>query len=240
MNDSRSQILRMVRLALATPTHLSHSVPPGAQLNIRNLFASSAEPGSLVDRFRKEFERVSGEIILSSDAFAAVDAILRFIEKEGVGSVVISHHEICHRLSLLEQLSAALPQVKFLTENINSEDSFQRARLKDQMSRVPLSITGIDYLIADIGTMVTIAHPQASRQISLLPQIHMVLATPDQIRLNMAELFEEIRAQHGERLPGSAITLITGPSRSADIEKVLIKGVHGPTRLVAVLIDRLE
>jgi L-lactate dehydrogenase complex protein LldG len=52
----------------------------------------------------------------------------------------------------------------------------------------------------------------------------------------MAELFLRIGEEYGENLPGSALTLITGPSRTADIEKVLIKGVHGPTRLLVILL----
>ena len=75
------------------------------------------------------------------------------------------------------------------------------------------------------------------REISLLPTAHLVVATPDQIYPNMAELFREIHEKHGTTLPGSALTLITGPSRTADIEKVLIKGVHGPTRLLAIVLD---
>jgi L-lactate dehydrogenase complex protein LldG len=202
--------------------------------------ASVQRCDSLLARFQEEFERVSGELVFCPDAFAAVDSIRVFIERGGFESVVVSQHEICRRLSLVERLSAALSQVRFLTEYIDSENPFERARLKEQIAGIPLSITGIDYLIADTGTLVTIAHPQASRQISLLPTIHMVLATSDQIRPNMGELFEEIQQKYEETLPGSALTLITGPSRTADIEKVLIKGVHGPTRLVAVIVDKLN
>jgi L-lactate dehydrogenase complex protein LldG len=52
----------------------------------------------------------------------------------------------------------------------------------------------------------------------------------------MAELFKHIWEKHRDALPGSALTLITGPSRTADIEKVLIRGVHGPTRLLAIIL----
>jgi L-lactate dehydrogenase complex protein LldG len=237
LNTSRVEILKKIRLALAKPATEALSEPSVRNPENQRLFVAPPRYDSLRARFQEEFERVSGELLLCSHESAALDSIRGFIEKEGFQSVVVSQHEICQRLKLVERLSAALPQVRFLAEHIDSEDSYERAQLKEQIARVPLSITGVDYLIADTGTLVTIAHPQASRQISLLPTVHMVLATPDQIRSNMIELIEEIQQKYGESLPGSAITLITGPSRTADIEKVLIKGVHGPTRLVAMIVE---
>ena len=105
------------------------------------------------------------------------------------------------------------------------------------IEQTPLAITGADFLIADIGAIVEISGNQSSRQLSLLPTVHLVVATPDQIRTNMAELLGEIRSRYPDRLPGSSLTFITGPSRTADIEKVLIKGVHGPTRLLLYLVE---
>jgi L-lactate dehydrogenase complex protein LldG len=130
-----------------------------------------------------------------------------------------------------------MPEIQFVAESIDGKNAFERKRLKETLSGVELSITGVEYLIADTGTLVTLASPRASRQMSLLPTVHLTLATTDQIYPNMAELFRHIQELHDNDLPGSALTLITGPSRTADIEKTLIKGVHGPMRLLAIVLD---
>jgi L-lactate dehydrogenase complex protein LldG len=218
MNGSRAEILGRIRLALSNPALEHHHGHQPEITDIRKLFASDYEHGSLLERFRKEFTRVSGEMAVCSDADSVVDAIKDLIQSANLGTVAISQHAVCRRLQI-------------------GEKSFERSRLREKLSDVELSITGAEYLIADIGTIITVSNPQASREISLLPTTHLVVATPDQIYPNMAELFREIHEKHGTTLPGSALTLITGPSRTADIEKVLIKGVHGPTRLLAIVLD---
>ena len=240
MNDSRAQILRRILRALPKsdqerrPDHISPGVGPSSLLGTAQDFST------LVKKFQREFEQTGAEMRVCSNEPCAIEFIRRFIEEKGFQTVAISRHKICLRLNLVERLSEKLPRTRFFTEGIDSENPYERARLKEQMARVPLSITGIEYLIAETGTLVAWSHPEASRQISLLPEVHIALATIDQIRPNLSELFAEIQAKYGANLPGSAITLITGPSRTADIEKVLIKGVHGPTQLVAVLLENLE
>jgi L-lactate dehydrogenase complex protein LldG len=237
MNGSRAEILGRIRLALSNPALEHHHGHQPEITDIRKLFASDYEHGSLLERFRKEFTRVSGEMAVCSDADSVVDAIKDLIQSANLGTVAISQHAVCRRLQIGEKLRAELPQIQFISEEMDSENSFERSRLREKLSDVELSITGAEYLIADIGTIITVSNPQASREISLLPTTHLVVATPDQIYPNMAELFREIHEKHGTTLPGSALTLITGPSRTADIEKVLIKGVHGPTRLLAIVLD---
>ncbi|HVN78247.1 MAG TPA: lactate utilization protein [Terriglobia bacterium] len=240
MTDSRTQVLRKVRQALTTfdqRARPQHTMPDADR---QGLFASARHFDSLVKKFQEELERAGGEVRICSDGLCAVELIKSCIEKEGFQTVAVSRHKICLELNLVSRLADRLPEVRCLVEGIDSENPYARDRLKEQMARVPLSITGIEYLIADTGTIVAVAQPVASRHISLLPEVHMVLATVDQIRPNLSDLFAEIQAQSGANLPGSAITLITGPSRTADIEKVLIKGVHGPTRLVVVLVEKFE
>jgi len=237
MNGSRTEILGRIRRALASPPLEHHHGHQPETTDIRKLFASDYQDPLLVERFRTEFSRVSGETAVCTDSESVIDTIRDLIQSSNFATVAISQHPLCRRLQLEEKLKAELPQIHFVNETMDSESSFERSQLRERLSRVELSVTGTEYLIADIGTVVTLSNPQASREISLLPAAHLVLATPDQIYPNMAELFREIHEKHGDTLPGSALTLITGPSRTADIEKVLVKGVHGPTRLLAIVFD---
>jgi len=236
MNGSRAEILGKVRLALAKPRREHHHGHQPVTSNLEELFASVSSRNSLVDKFRREFEPVGGEFYNCANGAVALQAIREVVISSGAKKVAISQHSICDRLDLIQKLPVELPDVQLLTEAIDSENPFDRARLRDALAQAHLSITGAEYLLAETGTIVMAAGRQASRQISLLPSIHLVLATPSQIYPNMADLFLEIQKRHGIDLPGSALTFITGPSRTADIEKVLIKGVHGPTRLVAIII----
>jgi L-lactate dehydrogenase complex protein LldG len=237
MNGSRTEILGRIRRALASPPLEHHHGHQPETTDIRKLFASDYQDSLLVERFRTEFSRVSGEMAVCTDSESVIDTIRDLIQSSNFATAAISQHPLCRRLQLEEKLKAALPEIYFVNETMDSESSVERSQLRERLSRVELSITGTEYLIADIGTIVTLSNPQASREISLLPAAHLVLATPDQIYPNMAELFREIHEKHGDTLPGSALTLITGPSRTADIEKVLIMGVHGPTRLLAIVFD---
>jgi len=237
MNGSRTEILGRIRRALASPPLEHHHGHQPEITEIRKLFASDYEISSTVERFKAEFSRVGGEAAVCAEPESAIDTIKDLIQSSSFQTVAVSGHALCRRFGLEERLKAELPQVHFVNEVLDSESWVERRQLRERLSHVDLSITGTDYLIADIGTIVTIANPQASREISLLPTAHLVLATPDQIYPNMAELFRAMHEEYGDTLPGSALTLITGPSRTADIEKVLIKGVHGPTRLMAIILD---
>jgi L-lactate utilization protein LutC len=237
MSGSRSEILGKIRRALVKPRAAHHHGHSPATSDLNALFASVGSRDRLVEKFQKEFELVSGEFHSRDGGTGVVQLLTQIIQSSASKKVAISQHGICKRLTIAKGLQAQLPDVNLLLEEIESENSFDRTHLRDAMAQVQLSITGAEYLIAESGTIVTVAGAQASRQISLLPSIHVVLAIPEQIFPNMADLFLEIQRVHGTKLPGSALTCITGPSRTADIEKVLIKGVHGPMRLVLIMIQ---
>ena len=236
MSGSRAEILGKIRRALVKPRAPHHHGHSPATSDLRKLFASVGSRDRLVEKFQKEFELVSGEFHFCESGTAVLQLLTQIIQSGASKHVAISQHGICKRLAVGEGLKAQLPDVNLLTEDIESENPFDRTRVRNSIAQVQLSITGTEYLVAESGTIVTVAGAQASRQISLLPSIHVVLATPEQIFPNLAELFLEIQRTHGTKLPGSALTCITGPSRTADIEKVLIKGVHGPMRLILLMV----
>ena len=86
------------------------------------------------------------------------------------------------------------------------------------------------YGLADTGSVVLAASPEEPRAASLLPEVHVSLLAEDRILPGLAELFEAL----GGGLP-SALAVVTGPSRSADIEQKLVVGVHGPGEVHVVL-----
>jgi L-lactate dehydrogenase complex protein LldG len=87
------------------------------------------------------------------------------------------------------------------------------------------------YGLADTGSVVLAAGPEEPRANSLLPDTHVTLLAEDRILPGLDELFAAV----GSDLP-SALAIVTGPSRSADIEQKLAVGVHGPREVHVVLI----
>jgi L-lactate dehydrogenase complex protein LldG len=93
-------------------------------------------------------------------------------------------------------------------------------------------VTRALYGLADTGSVVLAASPEEPRANSLLPAVHVSLLARDRILPGLAELFAAV----GGALP-SALAIVTGPSRSADIEQTLAIGVHGPGEVHVVLTE---
>ncbi len=106
--------------------------------------------------------------------------------------------------------------------------------LREACARVDVGITSADYALADTGTLVMIASPAEARLVSLVPPAHIAVVPAERVLTGLDELF----ALHP--LPAeetSSMVLITGPSRTADIEQILVRGVHGPGEIHVVVVD---
>lgn len=227
MNGSREVILSRIRRALLRPGtgHGQEQRSPNKDRSGPERVGSSR----LLKQFQEESARVGGEPRLCADIEEAVGGIQDLISVAGYRRVAVSNHAICRRRQLTQALSDRLPEVSIWSEEGNAESEGSRRRNSGQLAQADLSITGAEFLIAESGT-VLLTSTSSSRGISLLPTAHLVMATPDQIYPSLAAVFEQLGIAPEEgRLP-AALTLITGPSRTADIEKVLIKGAHGPVR----------
>lgn len=101
---------------------------------------------------------------------------------------------------------------------------------------VKLGITRCEYLIARLGTVMVSTAISPGRRMSVFPEIHIVVAYSSQLVPDLKDAFKEIKKKYEPEFP-SVISLITGPSRTADIEKTLVMGAHGPKELYVFLIE---
>ena len=227
MKGSRQLILSRIRRALLHP-----GAGPGREQSLPRRDNSETDGSGvsrLLEQFQEESAKVGGEPRLCADIEEALGGIQDLVAAAGYRRVAVSSHEICRRHRLAQQLGERLPEVRIRTEEGDANGSGSRRWNSGRLAEADLSITGAEFLIAESGT-VLLASDGSSRQISLLPTAHLVLATPDQVFPDLAAVFDELGTAPEEgRLP-AALTLITGPSRTADIEKVLIRGAHGPVR----------
>ena len=96
--------------------------------------------------------------------------------------------------------------------------------------------TVCDALIAQTGTVLLSARSAGGRALSVLPPHHVVVATRDQLVPDLPAAFEVLSRDYGGELP-SSLSFITGPSRTGDIERILVLGAHGPKRLTVLLVE---
>ena len=104
----------------------------------------------------------------------------------------------------------------------------------EALARAALGITAADLAVAETGSVAQFSRPWRPRSISLLPPCHLVILPADRIVPAFEDLFSRAVPELGGGSP--YLTLITGPSRTADIEKVLTVGVHGPGRVAVVVV----
>jgi L-lactate dehydrogenase complex protein LldG len=108
-----------------------------------------------------------------------------------------------------------------------------REELRELCATCDLGITSADYALADTGTLVMLSSPQEARMISLLPPAHLAIVPADRILGSLDELFTILPNPADQT---SSMVLITGPSRTADIEQILVRGVHGPGEITVVVV----
>ena len=143
-----------------------------------------------------------------------------------VGPLIAGKTAIASNASFLAQCGiTSLPGVR---SGITQVDD-----LRDLCASADFGITSADYALADTGTLIMLAGPQEARLVSLLPPAHIAVVPRDRILTGLDELLS-ILPRPAEQT--SSMVLITGPSRTADIEQILVRGVHGPGQITVVIV----
>lgn len=105
----------------------------------------------------------------------------------------------------------------------------------DSMQKLSVGITGCEFLVARLGSIMVSS--KNSRKLNVYPETHVVIAYVDQLVDDLKDAFAAIQKKYNAKLP-SMISVITGPSRTADIEKTLVMGAHGPKELFVILVEK--
>ena len=107
---------------------------------------------------------------------------------------------------------------------------------KNLLEKCDVGITECDALIAQTGSVVITSKSCGGRGLSVLPPHHIVLARQDQMVSGLPDAFALLRDRYGAAYP-SMISFITGPSRTGDIERILVLGAHGPKKLTILCLQ---
>ncbi|HEX7956014.1 MAG TPA: lactate utilization protein [Pyrinomonadaceae bacterium] len=210
----------------------------------------AAQADGLVSRFCDELEGVGGHVKRLRSAAEVTGYVARLLPTATDAAVAVSDSAAARRLGLREWLAerdvrvvrtlkefAATEFVPTNSARGGARDAGLMEQYKQTLLRASLGITSADYAIAETGTLVLVSGGEQHRLISLLPPVHVCLLEPERIVPNLATLLARVRAElyAGAEPPPQALTFITGPSRTADIEHTLTMGVHGPSELHVVL-----
>ena len=106
----------------------------------------------------------------------------------------------------------------------------------DFREQAAVGLTSCEALVARTGSIVVSPATASGRRLSIYPDQHLVLARPSQVVAEIGDALRTVQARYAEHLP-SMLSLTTGPSRTADIEKTLVLGAHGPRRLSLFLLE---
>lgn len=107
---------------------------------------------------------------------------------------------------------------------------------QDALADCDVAITGCEYLVARTGSVVMSSAQLSGRNTSVYAPVHICIAFSNQLVYDIRDALEGIKEKYGASIP-SLITFATGPSRTADIEKTLVVGVHGPKEVYVFLVD---
>lgn len=187
-------------------------VPPAAR-----------DPLALLARFEGEAERVNCTTSRAASAEEARDQVLEVASRHRVRRAVCWEHPVLEALGVATALASRDIKVEAAPAAARSPEA--RENWLRTLAAADLGISGVDVAVAETGTLVLHAGPGRGRLVTCLPPVHLAVLTLDALVADLFHLPARWRA-----LPSSA-HLISGPSRTADIELSLTRGVHGPAEV---------
>jgi L-lactate utilization protein LutC len=176
----------------------------------------------LAARFSEALTAVKGEVRRAADLDGALEEVAQILEEIKATRGIVDDDPLLDKIDLAKRW----PDVNWFTVGRNEGDLRQFAAAAD----VGISIA--EAALAETGSVVVSSGPGRSRFTSLLPPVHLALVPTSRLT---PDIFTWI-AGHDRQFP-SSLTLISGPSKTADIEQTMAIGVHGPGRFVAILYE---
>ena len=210
-DSSREAVLARIRQGLAAGP---------APLPARPDFAAPVHPplgnADTVVAFAERFQQVGGEFHYCETLADFAAQLAAYRERQRVGAPYVWEPDL--------QAVLYAAGVAF------------RADETDFIAQADLSLTSCEALVARTGSVLVSAATGSGRRLSIYPDQHLVLARPSQVVAEIGDALRVVQGRYGAALP-SMVSLTSGPSRTADIEKTLVLGAHGPRRIALFLLE---
>lgn len=221
----REAFLQRVKTAVADGNRAGAATPLPERANV-GYQGAGPDP---VQRFCQELAAAGGKGHVAPDAEAAVRAVQSILQSHNARKILLTRGGMIDRLDLATKLRAIGLDVKTSDE--------VRTNPREDFFSAEVGITNVYRLIAETGTVVLASQPNEPRSASLLPPVHIALAERSQLLPDLFDLFDLFspNVTATQSLPPSCLSLITGPSKTGDIELKLVTGVHGPGEIHVIL-----
>jgi len=232
--SAREEILGKISRALKSDANSEAPNASGARLSSDDAALAleirsrcERDRARLIEQFESELLKIGVRVCRAATTDSAAQYIERTALERKAKTIIAAHAEVVESLGLQKRLD---------TNGIGYVSEGTEAEFRQIAIAAGIGISGVDYGLADTGTLVLLARKGQARAISLVPPVHIAIVKPDQIVAGLDDLFQLLRSEKGVSDLGSAVTFITGPSRTADIELTLVVGVHGPQELHVVIV----
>ena len=200
---------------------------------IANTAANSVE---LTDRMAEAASTIGWKVHRVANPEDAADVVANICEQKRATSVLRSTHDVLGEINVDAAVTNTGASLS-VTEHIGDYDETNVTESKSAAFSADIGITGADYAIAETGTIVL--HPRSglSRLVSLAPPTHIAVLRPAEILDSLDELFALERNDHISGNLAGSMNLISGPSKTADIEGTTVTGIHGPLEVHLIILE---
>jgi L-lactate dehydrogenase complex protein LldG len=208
VSPSKENILKKIRKALSHSTPLPFAQSEGSQ----PVFPALEQEAEV--EFAEQFTSLQGKFIYCINQQELAFQLSSLVKKQDWQKV------FCVEDKLIA------PVASQISERL----------VKTDLANCDVSITGCEYLVARTGSIVLSSAQASGRSVSVYAPIHLCIAYTNQLVYDIKEALQAAKDKYKDNLP-SLITFATGPSRTADIEKTLVVGVHGPKEVYLFLVE---
>ena len=194
-------------------------------------------PEELADRFETELQNLGCNAHRASSISELKEVLCSILGQVKAESVVISRNPILRELQIDTMLEDE--GIKVAAWPAGGAGAPGESSFADRCFAACAGITGVDFALAETGSLVLTSLTEGSQLSSLAPPVYIALYRRSQIRASLDEVLQEFPVSRGPGAPSPARSLVfvTGASKTADIEQILIRGVHGPGKVHAILVE---
>ncbi len=190
--------------------------------------------------FEAELAKVAGVAHRAANRQELEEILKVILFQANAKNVVLSRNPILAELNIEALLRSLGKNVSAWPASMDPEVSQSSLSTFAEASfAATVGITGVEYALAETGSLVTASWTEGAQLASLAPPVHVALYRRTQLLATLDEVLEKLRVACATREAawGRSVVFITGTSRTADIEQILIRGVHGPGEVHAILVE---